>query len=75
MTVEKLVIAVVENNSLFSAATKKHENHSEAIDFTVYGSFLKEAHEKQKKKRKQYNLNSVSFLLVLHLTTGLINHL
>ena len=36
---------VVKNNSSLSTATKKHENHSEAIDFTVGKTYLKEPQE------------------------------
>ena len=35
MTFDKLVMSVVENNYSFSTTTKKHENHSGAIDLTV----------------------------------------
>ena len=53
MTVNKLVMSAVENNSSFRTATKKHENHSEAIDLTVNRGSLKETEEKEKKKEKK----------------------
>ena len=39
----------MESSFSFSTATEKHEKHSEAIDFTVDKSSLKEV-EKQNKK-------------------------
>ena len=44
----------MESSFSFSTATKKHEKHSEAIDFTADKSCLKEV-EKKKKKRKENN--------------------
>ena len=46
-------MSAVENNSSFRTATKKHENHSEAIDLTVNRGSLKETEEKEKKKKKK----------------------
>ena len=42
----------MENNYSFSTTPKKHENHSGAIDLTVDWSSLKEAQEKEKKRKK-----------------------
>ena len=82
LTVDKLVISVVENNYSFSTAPKKPQNHSGAIDCSVDKGFLK-----KKKKRKEYKialflkwmpthkLNPVSLLMTLHLTATLISHL
>ena len=47
-------MSVVESSFSFSTPTKKHEKHSEAIDFTVDKSSLKEV-EKKKKKKKENN--------------------
>ena len=49
-------MSVVESSFSFSTPTKKHEKHSEAIDFTVDKSSLKEVEKKKKQKRKQYDL-------------------
>ena len=79
-------MSVVESSFSFSTPTKKHEKHSEAIDFTVDKSSLKEVEKKKqtkkktirfKKKKKNLSskLNPVSLLLTMHLTKTLINHL
>ena len=79
-------MSVVESSFSFSTPTKKHEKHSEAIDFTVDKSSLKEVEKKKKKKKKTIRfkkkkrnlsskLNPVSLLLTMHLTKTLINHL
>ena len=80
-------MSVVESSFSFSTPTKKHEKHSEAIDFTVDKSSLKEVEKKKQtkkktirfKKKKKRNLSSklnpVSLLLTMHLTKTLINHL
>lgn len=73
----------MRNNTPFSTATEKNESHSEAVDFTVDRSCLKEAREKEKKENKTIflkngmsnKLNPVSLLLILHLATTSINHL
>lgn len=48
-------MSVVESSFSFSTPTKKHEKHSEAIDFTVDKSSLKEVEKKNKQERKQYD--------------------
>ena len=48
-------MSVVESSFSFSTPTKKHEKHSQAIDFTVDKSSLKEVEKKNKQKRKQYD--------------------
>ena len=53
LTVDKLILSVVENSS--PVITTTNNNDTETIDFNVDGSSSKEAHEKEKKKRKQYN--------------------
>ena len=79
-------MSVVESSFSFSTPTKKHEKHSEAIDFTVDKSSLKEVEKKKKTKKKTIRfkkkkrnlsskLNPVSLLLTMHLTKTLINHL
>ena len=79
-------MSVVESSFSFSTPTKKHEKHSEAIDFTVDKSSLKEVEKKQQTKKKTIRfkkkkrnlsskLNPVSLLLTMHLTKTLINHL
>ena len=74
-------MSVVKNNSSFSTATKKHESYSEATDFTAGKSYLKESQEEENntnlflKWMSSNKLNPVSLLLMLHLTTILINHL
>ena len=50
LSVDKLVMSVMENSYSFSTATEMHGNHSEAIDFTIDKSFLNEAEEKRKEK-------------------------
>ena len=52
LTVDKLVMPVVKNNFSFSTATKKHETHSESIDFTVDKNSCKEDQNKDKKEKK-----------------------
>ena len=52
LTVDNLVMRVVENNSSFSIATKKHENHSGAINCSFDKSSL---NKKKDKKRKENN--------------------
>ena len=47
-------MSVVESSFSFSTPTKKHEKHSEAIDFTVDKSSLKEV-EKKKTNKKENN--------------------
>ena len=79
-------MSVVESSFSFSTPTKKHEKHSEAIDFTVDKSSLKEVEKKKQTKKKTIRfkkkkinlsskLNPVSLLLTMHLTKTLINHL
>ena len=51
LTVDKLVISVVENNSSFSTAPKKPQNHSGAIDCSVDKGFLKKKGKKEKKTK------------------------
>ena len=53
LTVDKLILSVVENSS--PVITTTNNNDTETIDFNVDGSSPKEAHEKEKKKRKQYD--------------------
>ena len=45
-------MSVVESSFSFSTPTKKHEKHSEAIDFTVDKSSLKEVEKKKQTKKK-----------------------
>ena len=54
LTVDKLILSVVENSS--PVITTTNNNDTETIDFNVDGSSSKEAHEKEKRKRKQYDL-------------------
>lgn len=79
-------MSVVESSFSFRTPTKKHEKHSEAIDFTVDKSSLKEVEKKKQTKKKTIRfkkkkrnlsskLNPVSLLLTMHLTKTLINHL
>ena len=53
LTVDKLVLSVVENSS--PVITTTNINDTETIDFNVDGSSSKEVHEKEKKKRKQHD--------------------
>ena len=46
-------MSVVESSFSFSTPTKKHEKHSEAIDFTVDKSSLKEVEKKKKYNKKK----------------------
>ena len=54
LIVDKLILSVVENSS--PVITTTNNNDTETIDFSVDGSSSKEAHEKEKKKRKQYDV-------------------
>ena len=45
-------MSVVESSFSFSTPTKKHQKHSEAIDFTVDKSSLKEVEKKKQTKKK-----------------------
>ena len=51
LTIDKLILSVVENSS--PVITTTNNNDTETINFNVDENSSKEAHKKEKKKRKQ----------------------